>query len=219
MTEPHLDSTPSSHPRTQAALQRLRQAMRAIEADIEQHKGTYPYNHGRVTQSELCRRADVKKATLQNPVHKSSTRVEIMQWLDALNTQLTQTRHERREHTADDTNRTALDSARQQIQQLERDNALLRGGSAVPTWPGCPPLAIGSTLRHYKGGLYRVLAYCLIEATLQPGVLYRPLQGDMQDTLWLRPLAQFHDEVSTSAGVVKRFTTVDHPAPEESTAP
>ncbi len=83
--------------RTEAALSRLHQAMRAIENDVTTHHGIYPLNFGRVTQSELCRRADVKKATLQNPLHKDTTRVEIMQWLDALNEKLTQTRTGTRE--------------------------------------------------------------------------------------------------------------------------
>lgn len=52
-----------SHPRTQAMLQRLRQAMHDIEAEVVVHHGVYPYNHGRVTQSELCRRADVTDRT------------------------------------------------------------------------------------------------------------------------------------------------------------
>ena len=82
----------NSHPRTEAALQRLRQAMAQIEAEIEAHQGSYPYNHGRMTQSELCRRADVKKATLQNPVHKDTTRVEVMSWCDTINARLAQTR-------------------------------------------------------------------------------------------------------------------------------
>lgn len=81
-----------SHPRTEAVLQRLRQAMAQIDAEIDAHDGSYPYNHGRMTQSELCRRADVKKATLQNPVHKDTTRVEVMNWCDAVNARLAQTR-------------------------------------------------------------------------------------------------------------------------------
>ena len=59
-------------------LQRLRKAMQDIEAEIAQHQGVYPFNHGRITQSELCRRADVKKATLQTPLHKDTTRVEVI---------------------------------------------------------------------------------------------------------------------------------------------
>ena len=71
--------------------------------------------------------------------------------------------------------------------------------------PKPQPFAPGTQLRHYKGGLYTVVGSCLIEATLQPGVLYQPLQGDSQDVLWMRPLAEFHDLVTTSEGVVPRF--------------
>ncbi len=83
--------------RTEAALKRLRRAMSAIEHEIIENNGIYPFNYGRVTQSELCRRADVKKATLQNPLHKDTTRVEIIAWLDGLNSNLTQTRDSTRE--------------------------------------------------------------------------------------------------------------------------
>ncbi len=70
------------------------------------------------------------------------------------------------------------------------------------------PIPAGTQLRHYKGGRYTVVGSCLIEATLQPGVLYKPLQGDSQNVLWLRPLAEFHDQISTDAGVVPRFVKV-----------
>jgi hypothetical protein len=96
--------------------------MAEIEADIAAHQGIYPFNYGRVTQSELCRRADVKKATLQNPLHKDSTRVEIMAWLDGLNAKLTQTRDSTRERVtavADDLAAEVerLTLANQQLQQ------------------------------------------------------------------------------------------------------
>ena len=88
----HLIPSEHANPRTEAALNRLRKAMADIESDIRQHQGVYPFNHGRVTQSELCRRADVKKATLQTPLHKDTTRVQVLQWLDQLSDQLTLTR-------------------------------------------------------------------------------------------------------------------------------
>jgi len=56
-------------------------------------------------------------------------------------------------------------------------------------------LTPGAQFRHYKGGLYTVLGACLIEATLQPGVLYRPCQGDQQDVIWMRPLANFLEQL------------------------
>ncbi len=72
------ETNDATNPRTQAMLQRLCKAMQDIEAEIAQHQGVYPFNHGRITQSELCRRADVKKATLQTPLHKDTTRVEVI---------------------------------------------------------------------------------------------------------------------------------------------
>jgi hypothetical protein len=102
MTRTMIPTEPAAAPlrgnaRTEAALKRLRTAMADIEAEIVANRGIYPFNYGRVTQSELCRRADVKKATLQNPVHKDSTRVEIIAWLDELNARLTHTRDSTRE--------------------------------------------------------------------------------------------------------------------------
>ena len=49
---------------------------------------------------------------------------------------------------------------------------------------------------------------CLIEATLQPGVLYQPCQGDKQDVIWMRPLADFLQQVATAEGWVPRFAPV-----------
>lgn len=137
--------TDKPNARTEAALQRLHKAMREIEAEIETHHGVYPFNHGRVTQSELCRRADVKKATLQNPVHKDTTRVEIMAWLDQLATQLAHSRDGTRERVtavADDltaqvqhltlacqTAQAQLAQAEERIRQLQTELALMRTGT------------------------------------------------------------------------------------------
>jgi hypothetical protein len=133
-----IESTPSAdkpNARTEAALARLHKAMRDIEAEIAAHQGIYPFNFGRVTQSELCRRADVKKATLQNPVHKDTTRVEIMAWLDVVSAQLAQTRDGTRERVTEVADglaaqvehlTQALQAAEQRIAQLEAENAALR---------------------------------------------------------------------------------------------
>ena len=109
---------PAIHPRTQAMLQRLHQAMHDIEAEIATHQGVYPYNHGRVTQSELCRRADVKKATLQTPLHKDTTRVEVMAWLDRLSLQLAETRDAARERVT-----AVADDLAQELQRMQRELA------------------------------------------------------------------------------------------------
>lgn len=137
------DRDDATNPRTQAMLQRLRKAMRDIEAEIATHHGIYPYNHGRVTQSELCRRADVKKATLQTPLHKDTTRVEVIEWLDGLSTQFADTRDATRERVTAVADGLAaevqalkaeLAKAHAQIAALQAENARLRslGHSAHP---------------------------------------------------------------------------------------
>ena len=133
-----IDSIPSAdkpNARTEAALARLHKAMRDIEAEIAAHQGVYPFNFGRVTQSELCRRADVKKATLQNPVHKDTTRVEIMAWLDVVSAQLAHTRDGTRERVTEVADslaaeverlRLELKASQQRVTRLEAENAALR---------------------------------------------------------------------------------------------
>ena len=129
------DTNDATNPRTLAMLQRLRKAMHDIEAEIATHHGVYPFNHGRVTQSELCRRADVKKATLQTPLHEDTTRVEVIEWLDRLSVQLAGTRNATRERVtavADDLTeelralKSQLADAQAQIAELLEENARLR---------------------------------------------------------------------------------------------
>jgi hypothetical protein len=76
----------------------------------------------------------------------------------------------------------------------------------------------GTLLRHHKGGLYRVVGHCLVEATLQPALLYTPLQGDAQGVVWMRPLDQFQDRVPAPEGAVARFTVLDEVAQAHSRA-
>ena len=135
----------ATHPRTQAMLQRLHQAMHDIEAEIATHQGVYPYNHGRVTQSELCRRADVKKATLQTPLHKDTTRLKVLAWLESLSLQLSGTRTAARERVtavADDLAQELqraqqeLAQAQTRIAELLADNARLRQALSESTSTG-----------------------------------------------------------------------------------
>jgi len=123
----YLPVTENANPRTEAALARLRKAMTEIEADITAHQGVYPYNHGRVTQSELCRRADVKKATLQTPLHKDTTRVQILAWLDSVTAGLTATRDATREKVT-----ATADTLAAEVHRLEAElqAALLQLGLA-----------------------------------------------------------------------------------------
>ena len=144
MTIESIPSVDKPNARTEAALARLHKAMRDIEAEIAAHQGVYPFNYGRVTQSELCRRADVKKATLQNPVHKDTTRVEIMAWLDGIAGQLAQTRDGTRERVTEVADGLAAEVQRltlalQEMQQrlgtLEAENTDLRRQLAASLRP------------------------------------------------------------------------------------
>lgn len=95
-----------------------------------------------MTQSELCRRADVKKATLQTPLHKDTTRVEVIEWLDRLSVQLAGTREASRERVtavADDLAeelravQAELAEARAQIAALLEENTRLqKAADAAP---------------------------------------------------------------------------------------
>ena len=129
------DASDATNPRTLAMLQRLQRAMQEIESEIAAHHGVYPYNHGRVTQSELCRRADVKKATLQTPLHRDTTRAEVIAWLERLSAQLTNTRDATRERVTAVTDdlaqeldalKTQLAQAQARIAALSEENARLR---------------------------------------------------------------------------------------------
>lgn len=71
-----------------------------------------------------------------------------------------------------------------------------------------PHLMPGVRLQHYKGGLYRVEGACLIEATLETGILYRPEQGNATHLLWMRPAVAFDEVVETDHGQVRRFSQV-----------
>lgn len=68
-----------------------------------------------------------------------------------------------------------------------------------------PSIPLG-TYRHYKGNLYEVLGVVRHSETLQPMVLYRPVEGD--GTLWVRPLDMFQESVEVDGRAVRRFTPI-----------
>lgn len=74
--------------RTKKLVMKLRHAMASIESDIEANEWIYPYNKGRVTQAEVCRRAGTRAAVLQGPVHKEKMLVEVNQWVASIQRKL-----------------------------------------------------------------------------------------------------------------------------------
>lgn len=68
------------------------------------------------------------------------------------------------------------------------------------------PAAAAGRYRHHKGGEYRVLGVVRHSETLEPLVLYRPLDGDRGD--WVRPYAMFFEQVTVDGRTRPRFERI-----------
>lgn len=71
-----------------------------------------------------------------------------------------------------------------------------------------PPLPVVTPghWRHHKGGHYEVLGVVRHSETLEPLVLYRPLDEDVG--LWVRPYAMFLEDVVVDGVTRPRFVLV-----------
>jgi hypothetical protein len=72
--------------------------------------------------------------------------------------------------------------------------------------PPLPAAAIGR-YRHYKGKEYELVGVVRHSETLEPLVLYRPLDGD--GALWVRPHAMFFETVTVAGLTQPRFARLD----------
>ncbi len=72
----------------------------------------------------------------------------------------------------------------------------------------------GSKWRHYKGGFYKLLGCCRLEATGEPCAVYKEWgDGDDHGPWWCRPLAEWNEMVPVGTATnepvkVRRFTEV-----------
>jgi hypothetical protein len=71
--------------------------------------------------------------------------------------------------------------------------------------PETPP----GRYRHHKGGEYEVLGAARHSETLEPLVVYRPL--DATCGLWVRPHAMFFEEIVVEGRRQPRFQRIDLP--------
>lgn len=71
--------------------------------------------------------------------------------------------------------------------------------------PDLPPTPTGR-YRHHKGGRYEVIGVARHSETLEPLVLYRPLDHDTG--LWVRPHAMFFGTVDIDGRTVPRFSPI-----------
>lgn len=67
--------------RTELVKAKLKRACAEIEVELQNGGGIYPHNRGRLTQAEVCRRADIKPMTLYGEKHKGKTKVALDEWL------------------------------------------------------------------------------------------------------------------------------------------
>jgi len=66
--------------------------------------------------------------------------------------------------------------------------------------------------RHFKGGEYEVIGVARHSETHERLVVYRPLYGEAEGSLWVRPLAMFLETVEHQGRTVPRFTPIDDEA-------
>jgi hypothetical protein len=90
-----------AHQRTTAFEIKLDRAMAEIERDIANNDGLYPFNSGRLSQAELCRRAGVDKKSLQGARHVGTTREKVKKWLDRVGIKVIQGKKDVRKTVVD----------------------------------------------------------------------------------------------------------------------
>lgn len=79
----------ASKERSTKVIAKVREAMKAMELDIQNSEGIYPFNAGRITLAEVCRRAKISNMTLHAPAHRDSTKVVVEEWIKKLTVRLT----------------------------------------------------------------------------------------------------------------------------------
>ena len=72
--------------------------------------------------------------------------------------------------------------------------------------PALPQPPLGR-YRHCKGGNYQLLGVVRHSETLEPLVLYRPLDSDVGN--WVRPYAMFFEDVVIDGVQQPRFRRID----------
>jgi len=75
----------------------------------------------------------------------------------------------------------------------------MSAGDPLPPMPTAEP----GLYRHYKGGSYDVIGVVRHSETLEPLVLYRPLDEDIG--LWVRPYEMFFGEIEVDGRRRPRF--------------
>ncbi len=67
------------------------------------------------------------------------------------------------------------------------------------------PIHVGEVYRHYKGGIYEIVAVAIQEQTLEPCVVYKSRDTAM---VWVRAWDNWSEEVDVEGERIPRFTRV-----------
>jgi hypothetical protein len=73
--------------RALTSAEKIADALRSIERDVESNGGLYPLNGGRITQQEVLRRANLSPAFLEKS-HNKELKTLVTQWLARVNSQM-----------------------------------------------------------------------------------------------------------------------------------
>lgn len=66
-------------------------------------------------------------------------------------------------------------------------------------------LKVGSSYRHYKGNLYKVLSIAKHSETLEEMVVYECLYDNPDGKIWVRPLKMFLENITKDGKTFPRF--------------
>lgn len=79
---------PEANPRTVAVIEKLKDAMNAIERERRLNDGIYPLNGGRISAAEVYRRAGIHFTTVNKGAKKSQAYIDIIseinQWISSI---------------------------------------------------------------------------------------------------------------------------------------
>jgi len=67
-------------------------------------------------------------------------------------------------------------------------------------------LPVGSLWRHYKGDMYQLVGITIIEASLEIGVLYSPVNH--HSLSFMRPLSDWYAKIVKDGETIQRFSKV-----------
>ncbi|MFS2162429.1 hypothetical protein [Variovorax sp. Varisp62] len=86
-------ATANGESRSQEIRTKMKNAMALIDQELIEHRDVYPYNEGRLTLEEICKRGGIGKVTLYGKKHRE-LKTQIDDWLSAIKERILKSRTE-----------------------------------------------------------------------------------------------------------------------------